>query len=194
MNNEPDSIKVGVVSMSGEDNTKPCLLANYSRDWGQHIGTGRSHLRPPVFSDAENQNSQSRRRRIWTQRLFIPGRKPKEGVAHLAGVSTQNKHFECSHTDIRRARCTSAAPTYFQQYFHSPTKRTFVDGALRFNNPIVMSEWERRLVWAPETGQPQDTKMPDIMLSVGAGVQARALRASADPRNAINLLPGGVRG
>jgi hypothetical protein len=56
-----------------------------------------------------------------------------------------------------------------------------------------MSEWERRLVWAPETGQPQDTKMPDIILSVGAGVQARALLASRDPRNAVSLLPGGVR-
>jgi hypothetical protein len=28
--------------MSGEDNTKPCLLANYSRDWGHHIGSGKS--------------------------------------------------------------------------------------------------------------------------------------------------------
>jgi hypothetical protein len=46
MTNGPDSIKVGVVSMSGEDNTKPCLLANYSRDWGQHLGTGK----PPIQS------------------------------------------------------------------------------------------------------------------------------------------------
>jgi hypothetical protein len=94
---------------------------------------------------------------------------------------------------VGSARCTSAAPTYFKQYFHRPTKRTFVDGALRFNNPIVMSEWERKLVWAPETGQLHDTKIPDIILSVGAGVQARALRASRDPRNIVNLLPGGVK-
>ena len=57
-----------------------------------------------------------------------------------------------------------------------------------------MSEWERKLVWAPETGQLQDTKIPDIMLSIGAGVQAKALRASRDPRNVVNLLPSGVRG
>jgi len=57
-----------------------------------------------------------------------------------------------------------------------------------------MSEWERRLVWAPEAGQVHDTKIPDIILSVGAGVQARALQASADPRRASKLLPGGVRG
>jgi hypothetical protein len=57
-----------------------------------------------------------------------------------------------------------------------------------------MSEWARRLVWAPETGQLPDTKMPEIILSVGAGVQARALQASTDPRNAIKLLLSGVRG
>lgn len=50
MRNGPDSIKVGVVSMNGEDNTKPCLLANYSRDWGHHIGSGKSHLWAPIFS------------------------------------------------------------------------------------------------------------------------------------------------
>lgn len=36
--------------------------------------------------------------------------------------------------------------------------------------------------------------MPDIMLSIGAGVQAQALRVSTDPRNSVKLLPSGVRG
>jgi len=53
--NGPDSIKVGVISMSGEDNTKPCLLANYSRDWGHHIGSGKSHLRAPVLSASNSE-------------------------------------------------------------------------------------------------------------------------------------------
>lgn len=57
-----------------------------------------------------------------------------------------------------------------------------------------MSEWERKLVWAPEAGQVHDTKIPDIILSVGAGVQARALHASANPGRASKLLPSGVRG
>ena len=26
--------------MCGEENTKPCLLANYSRDWRQHLRNG----------------------------------------------------------------------------------------------------------------------------------------------------------
>ena len=36
----PDCLKVGVVAMSGENNMKPCLLANYSRDWRQHLSSG----------------------------------------------------------------------------------------------------------------------------------------------------------
>jgi hypothetical protein len=35
-------VEVGVVAMSGENNDRPCLLANYSRDWEHNLVNGET--------------------------------------------------------------------------------------------------------------------------------------------------------
>jgi hypothetical protein len=73
-------------------------------------------------------------------------------------------HFSRSWLIIYRARSTSAAPTYFEPYFHKATLRSYVDGALLRNNPVRVLENERRLIWHDETP-------PDMILSIGTGVK-----------------------
>lgn len=63
-----------------------------------------------------------------------------------------------------RARATSAAPRYFKSFFHKPTGYTFNDGGLKFNNPVLVADCERKLLW-PHLAH----KHPDLLLSIGTG-------------------------
>lgn len=91
----------------------------------------------------------------------------------------------------KSARCTSAAPTYFERYHHKGTQQDYIDGALLRNNPIQLLEEERRLVW-------KDKTPPDIILSIGTGVQAdtegTTKSAGRSTKFAQRLIPGGLRG
>ncbi|KAF2173984.1 hypothetical protein M409DRAFT_62174 [Zasmidium cellare ATCC 36951] len=62
------------------------------------------------------------------------------------------------------AAATSAAPKYFKTFIHEATDRSFVDGALYWNNPAVLAESERQLLW-PDKAAVE----PDILLSIGTG-------------------------
>ncbi|KAF2689243.1 hypothetical protein K458DRAFT_357870 [Lentithecium fluviatile CBS 122367] len=62
------------------------------------------------------------------------------------------------------AAATSAAPTFFKPFCHFPTKRTYVDGAVYYNNPVRLVHQERKLLWPDVAG-----KHPDILLSIGTG-------------------------
>ncbi|KAK1832963.1 acyl transferase/acyl hydrolase/lysophospholipase [Podospora conica] len=70
------------------------------------------------------------------------------------------------------ARATCAAPQYFKQFYHSPSQRLYVDGAVFHNNPVRIAELERRILW-PEHQQ------PDVMLSIGTG--------SVDPSDSVTV-------
>lgn len=90
-----------------------------------------------------------------------------------------------------RARSTSAAPTYFEPYFHERTKQQYIDGALNRNNPVQILEEERRAIWSDKTP-------PDIILSIGTGIQAdvEGTTKSAGKRlkTVKKLIPKGLRG
>ncbi|KAE8443409.1 hypothetical protein EG329_001890 [Mollisiaceae sp. DMI_Dod_QoI] len=62
------------------------------------------------------------------------------------------------------ARCTSAAPTYFQHYRHPATNRLYIDGAMEKNNPISIADSERKFIWPDKRENSRD-----IIVSVGAG-------------------------
>ena len=62
------------------------------------------------------------------------------------------------------ARSTSAAPTYFEPYHHRATNRTYIDGALRRNNPCQTLIEEVKAIWDPEDPI-------DIILSLGTGLE-----------------------
>lgn len=90
-----------------------------------------------------------------------------------------------------RGRSTSAAPTYFQPYIHPQTKREYIDGAMLRNNPVKLLEDERRLIW-------KDMCPPDIILSVGTGIQATGTGATKSGGQALKvakrLVPKGLKG
>jgi hypothetical protein len=99
----------------------------------------------------------------------------------------------CSETnhELRRARSTSAAPTYFEPYYHAGKSQSYIDGALQRNNPVQILEEERRLLW-------RDKSPPDIILSVGSGIQAdtEGTTKSVGKRLKVakKLIPKGLRG
>lgn len=63
------------------------------------------------------------------------------------------------------AAATSAAPSYFKPYVRCG--RTYLDGAINHNNPVVVAKRERRLLW-PDV----ESRHPDIFLSLGTGQNA----------------------
>lgn len=73
------------------------------------------------------------------------------------------------------AAATSAAPGYFKPFYHSPTKRTYLDGALYHNNPVRLLNRERKLLW-PDVGD----RHPDILLSIGTGQNGDEMRKGLD--------------
>ncbi|KAL9609786.1 MAG: hypothetical protein Q9167_005464 [Letrouitia subvulpina] len=89
------------------------------------------------------------------------------------------------------AYSTSAAPTYFPPYYYEAKRQSYIDGALHRNNPIQILEEERRAIW-------QDETPPDILLSVGTGIQIEAEGVakflSKSEKTVMWLLPMGIRG
>lgn len=61
-------------------------------------------------------------------------------------------------------RATTASPTYFKPFFHKGSGNTFVDGGIRYNNPVEIALRESKYLW------PHFEKNdPDILLSIGTG-------------------------
>jgi len=65
------------------------------------------------------------------------------------------------------ARCTSAAPTYFEKFKHGATNRIYTDGAMERNNPVSMADNERKFIWPDSSHHARD-----IILSIGTGYAA----------------------
>lgn len=124
------------------------------------------------------------------RRSIGPIRRPKRRPQHLASVSRLRP--ELFQANPPSARATSAAPIYFQPYYHRKTRHIYTDGALRRNNPIRFADEERRLIW------PKGNNRPDIILSVGTGIQVQASggmkQAEGSKVNMLRkLLPRGLQ-
>lgn len=82
------------------------------------------------------------------------------------------------------AAATSATPSYFKPYEHEPTKRTYLDGTIYHNNPILVLHDERKLLW-PDVAN----RSPDILLSIGtsqnAAVLANSLADNSTPSQSV---------
>jgi hypothetical protein len=91
------------------------------------------------------------------------------------------------------ARSTSAAPIYFKPYYHRRTRKTYIDGALRRNNPIRVADEERRAIW------PNDKLRPDLVLSLGTGIgieqhQQHRRQVNANNKKRVKeTVPKGLR-
>ena len=88
------------------------------------------------------------------------------------------------------ARSTSAAPTYFEPYHHGATNRTYIDGALRRNNPCQTLIEEGKAIWDPKTPV-------DIILSLGTGLETdkEGRKQTKDKRRRIikKIVPNGLQ-
>lgn len=62
------------------------------------------------------------------------------------------------------AAATSAAPSFFKPFKHPRCDRTYMDGALYYNNPIKIANNERKLLWSDVADNE-----PDLVLSIGTG-------------------------
>jgi hypothetical protein len=82
---------------------------------------------------------------------------------------------------------------YFKPYYHMPTRKSYMDGALRRNNPIRVADEERKLIW------PDDNLRPDIVLSLGSGIHIGQSRlhdrfvTSSNRERVKDLIPEGLR-
>ncbi|KAF1965009.1 FabD/lysophospholipase-like protein [Bimuria novae-zelandiae CBS 107.79] len=65
---------------------------------------------------------------------------------------------------IWEAAVATMSSTLFKPFFHRPTKRTYLDGALYHNSPTKVANRERKLIW-PDVAN----KHPDLFLSLGTG-------------------------
>ncbi|CUS11969.1 unnamed protein product [Tuber aestivum] len=77
-------------------------------------------------------------------------------------------------------RATAAAPRYFKSFYHKPSGHTFDDGGIRYNNPVLLANTERKVIW-PE----KRDRDPDILLSIGTlkSTQFRSNSKVADKQN-----------
>ncbi|KAK4446666.1 acyl transferase/acyl hydrolase/lysophospholipase [Podospora aff. communis PSN243] len=86
-------------------------------------------------------------------------------IGFPVGVSYHFQRPESASQELKvweAARATCAAPQYFKEFHHETSRRSYVDGAILYNNPVRIAELERRILW-PEVHQ------PDVILSIGAG-------------------------
>jgi patatin-like phospholipase/acyl hydrolase len=60
------------------------------------------------------------------------------------------------------AAATSAASSYFKPFYHHASARSYLDGGLYYNNPVMIAHKEMRMLWP-------DVDQPDILLSIGTG-------------------------
>ena len=69
------------------------------------------------------------------------------------------------HLEVWEAACaTSAAPSFFKPFQSASTSRTYLDGAIYYNNPVRIANHERKFLWPDVADSP-----PDILLSIGTG-------------------------
>ncbi|KAK8118120.1 uncharacterized protein PG998_006401 [Apiospora kogelbergensis] len=71
------------------------------------------------------------------------------------------------------ARATSAAPPFFKLFTKEETLATYMDGAFYHNNPVRVAHHELRLL--------SDKKPPDILISLGTGMNAEIKEKSDKP-------------
>lgn len=79
----------------------------------------------------------------------------------------------------------------FKPYYHSPTDRTYVDGATVRNNPVRIAYEEQKQIWNSD-------KPPDIIVSIGTGILVDSKgnvveHRSARLTNVKQMLPRGVK-
>ncbi|XP_014554875.1 hypothetical protein COCVIDRAFT_39346 [Bipolaris victoriae FI3] len=69
---------------------------------------------------------------------------------------------------------TSAAPFFFKPFVNGRTKESYIDGAVKHNNPVRIANSETKFLW-PDV----EERYPDILLSVGTGYHESGVEGSS---------------
>jgi hypothetical protein len=75
------------------------------------------------------------------------------------------------------AQATSAAPGYFKSFSSEKTGHTFIDGGLCHNNPVLVANTERNLLWPHLKNEP-----PALLLSIGTGWDSTSKSGNKEPK------------
>ena len=92
------------------------------------------------------------------------------------------------------ARASMATPRLFKPFRHDPSKQIYTAADINFRNPISIAESERKLL----AGKQDQIEYPDIVLSLGTGVDAQPGQqiissSSASIRTATPSVVGSLR-
>jgi patatin-like phospholipase/acyl hydrolase len=84
-----------------------------------------------------------------------------------------NYKFEFPHNlqIWEAASATSAAPSFFKPFVCFDPHRTYLDGAIYYNNPVRVANHERKFLWPDVADNP-----PDILLSIGTGKNGQRMK------------------
>lgn len=87
------------------------------------------------------------------------------------------------------AAATSAAPSFFKPFVCQTSRRSYLDGALYHNNPVVVAWRESKLLW-PDV----QSREPDVLLSLGTGkhgqeIEKQLNKIRGQPHDSRNLTP-----
>jgi predicted acylesterase/phospholipase RssA len=167
----------------------------------RYKGEGLENALKQAFGQGQlfgpNEFSPSEKVKVGVLAAVPGGRRPylftnysRNSTGQESDYLVREDHLEDELRCWEAARSTSAAPTYFPPYYHRAKRQHYVDGALHRNNPIQILEEERRAIW-------RDKTPPDILLSVGTGIQigadGAAKNAGKRQKTAHRLLPKGIR-
>ncbi|KAF1953384.1 FabD/lysophospholipase-like protein [Byssothecium circinans] len=84
------------------------------------------------------------------------------------------------------ARATSAAPSYFRPFAHTASEQVYLDGGIYHNSPILVADVESKAIWPSSRD-----RQPDIILSVGTGIDPRK-ETAVDTSVAVEALVSSV--
>lgn len=70
-----------------------------------------------------------------------------------------------------------AIPKIFKPFHHEPSKQVYFDVASSHNNPILIAHKEYEIIW---TGYGFAPKYPDIVVSIGTGLETKSRQNSQD--------------
>jgi len=91
------------------------------------------------------------------------GQSSEDGQCSVSAYEfTRPSNPKAELTCWEAAAASSAATPYFKPFFHSSSRRYFLDGSMKNSNPANILEQERRLIW-PDVAD----RAPDIFLSIG---------------------------
>ncbi|CAF9904931.1 MAG: hypothetical protein HETSPECPRED_004827 [Heterodermia speciosa] len=197
--------RLSLQAFSNQDSKGPSLFRHSAQFLFSHRykGEGLNSALQAAFGRqpllfGPNEYSTSEKVKVGVLAAVPGGRRPYLFTNYSRNPTSPDNDYLVREDDLademrcwEAARSTAAAPTYFPPYYHEAKRQPYIDGAVHRNNPIQILEEERRAIW-------KDKAPPDILLSIGTGIQIGADGTPKDvaraQKTAMRLRWKGLRG